>query len=458
MAQIKRIEVQQVILLYFLNNDTRYARMRKILLSIALSILASINLLFGQDTDHWETLFYHNSDFKYFTSTEGIPDPNWRNTNFNDDAWRSGPGGIGYADGDDNTIIENTYSLAIRKHFVILDKSTITEGVLHVDYDDAFVAYLNGSEIARSPGLSDPFPAADVISTVNHEAVMISGGIPNGFLIPGDELIPLLIEGNNVLAVQVHNSSTNSSDMSSIITLSVGLATNESQYLLTPSWFELPYTYLSSTLPIIMIDTKGASIPNEPKIEASMKIIYNGEGKINKISDTPKEYDGLIGIEVRGASSAGYPQKPWSLETRDSLGMNNNIPLLGMPRENDWVLLSHYNDKSFMRNPISFHLFSKMGHYSTRTRLVDVVLNGNYEGIYLFGEKVKRDKWRVDVAEILPHNNSGDSLTGGYIFKTEYYGSHNTWQSDYSPYHHPSYSTHFAYYYPKVLFQNLAYP
>ena len=65
--------------------------------------------------------------------------------------------------------------------------------------------------------------------------------------------------------------------------------------------------------------------------------------------DSSNIYSGNIGIEIRGASSANYPQKPYGIETRNSVNANNNVPILGMPSENDWVLLSNYNDLSLIR-------------------------------------------------------------------------------------------------------------
>ncbi|MEN8157333.1 MAG: CotH kinase family protein [Bacteroidota bacterium] len=420
-----------------------------LLLGSVLAVVSPGSMVRGEVTDHWESLFYHYSTFTYFTSAEGEFPEGWRDNGFDDSAWRTGNGGIGYGDGDDGTVIEPCLSVALRKAFNIKDATVITEAVLHMDYDDAFVAYLNGMEIARSPGLVDLFPSYNQSSSVNHEALMHQGGYPEAFRVHPSLLSSFLQEGENVLTVQVHNTGLNSSDLTAAITFSVALSVDGQHYLNTPSWFEPPFGFTSSTLPIILIDTDGVTIPDEPKITARMKIIYNGEGMVNHPEDRPNEYDGLIGIEVRGASSASYPQRPWALETRDSLGENNNVPLLGMPSENDWVLLSHYNEKSFMRNMLSFHLFEEMGHYSIRSRLVQVVLNGRYEGIYLLAEKVKRDKNRIDISRITPQSESGDSLTGGYIFKTEYYGDFNTWLSDYAPVDHPSHKTHFAYYYPK---------
>ena len=75
-----------------------------------------------------------------------------------------------------------------------------------------------------------------------------------------------------------------------------------------------------SNLPIVLINTSGQIIPNDVKIDAELKIIDNGPGQINHATDPPTWYSGRIGIEVRGASSSGYPQKPYAFETRDIAG------------------------------------------------------------------------------------------------------------------------------------------
>jgi len=208
--------------------------------------------------------------------------------------------------------------------------------------------------------------------------------------------------------------------------------------------------FTSSNLPIIIIDTYGASIPDEPKIPGMMKIIDNGPGQINHISDAGNIYDGNIGIEIRGASSAGYPQKPYALETRDSQQNQLNVSLFGFPEEHEWVLLANYNDKVFMRNVLAFRLFQQTGHYASRTRFAEVMVNGNYVGIYVFGEKIKRDNGRVDIAKLLPDENSGEPLSGGYIFKIDYWDQSNSWLSLYHPTGHPDFDVHYVYNYPKA--------
>ena len=204
----------------------------------------------------------------------------------------------------------------------------------------------------------------------------------------------------------------------------------------------------STNIPLFIINTHGAPVPDEPKIPASLKIIHNA-GKYNHPADSGNVYDGAIGIEIRGRYSASLPQKPYGFETRDAAGNNLNVPLFGMPAENDWILLANYNDKVFMRNTLAFHLFRKMGHYAPRTRFCEVVLNGYYEGIYIFTEKIKRDKGRVNISKLAPADNDGDELTGGYIIKVDYYNENDSWVSSYPPPGHADKKVHFVYSYPK---------
>jgi hypothetical protein len=217
-----------------------------------------------------------------------------------------------------------------------------------------------------------------------------------------------------------------------------------------PVWFTPPFDFTSSNLPIVVITTRpGETIKNEPKITADMKIIHNGGSIINNISDAGNVYSGKIGIEIRGHYSASLPQKPYGIETRDASGNNLDISPLGMPAENDWVLLANYNDKTFLRNVLAFDFFEKMGHYATRTRYCEVVLNSEYQGIYLFGEKIKRDNNRVDISKITTDDNTGDNLTGGYIFKNDYYVATESWLSNFSPINKPGAKVYFVYYDPK---------
>ena len=182
--------------------------------------------------------------------------------------------------------------------------------------------------------------------------------------------------------------------------------------------YEEPFT--SSALPIVIIDTHGQEIPKvNPRIIADMGIINNDGDSVNVLTDPINGYRGKISIERRGESSAGWKKKQYDIETIDENGNNNNVSLLGFPAENDWILNAPYIDKSFMRNALIFYLANKMGRYASRTRYFELVLNGEYQGIYVLLEKIKRDRNRVDIATLTMDDNKGDELTGGYILRID---------------------------------------
>jgi hypothetical protein len=238
--------------------------------------------------------------------------------------------------------------------------------------------------------------------------------------------------------------------MSSNVFLSFGITNISNNYRPVPDWLNPPVEFSSSNLPIVVITTNpGEIIKDKPKITADMKIIDNGGGLRNYVTDSGNVYTGKIGIEIRGKYSASLPQKPYGLETRDISGNNLNVSLLGMPEENDWVLLANYNDKTFLRNVLPFDIFHKMGNYTTRTRYCEVVLNDEYQGIYILGEKIKEDDARVNIAELDPNDNTGDDVTGGYIIKNDYFNATDSWKSSFSPLNKPGAEVYFVYYDPK---------
>ena len=168
---------------------------------------------------NWKTLITRGDEWRYTLPSEEIM--GWRNPGFDDSGWSHGPSGIGYSDGDDATIIPSSPSppsLYMRIKFTITEVSSIEEAVLHIDYDDGFVAYVNGYEIARA-GVAGTPPGFNTLAYPDHEAQMYSGGDPERYNIasPGS----VLVDGENVLSIEVHNASATSSDMSSIPYLTV---------------------------------------------------------------------------------------------------------------------------------------------------------------------------------------------------------------------------------------------
>jgi len=191
----------------------------------------------------------------------------------------------------------------------------------------------------------------------------------------------------------------------------------------------------SSDLPIMVIDIDdNFTIPDEPKIGANMRLINRGNGEDNLISDPGHDYEGRIAIEIRGSSSAAlFPKVGYGFETQNLDESNNNVELLGMPEENDWVLHGPYSDKTLMRNALAYILAGEIMDYAPRVRHIELVINGEYQGVYLLTEKIKRDKNRVDISKLNPEDTEGDQLTGGYIFKIDKFtGTSSGWQSGFN--------------------------
>ena len=174
--------------------------------------------------------------------------------NFDDDNWQTGIGGFGIGDNDDRNIVDTVTALYLRTEFEIIDTSAIVYGVIHADYDDAFIAYLNGVEVARSNiGIVGDTPGFDKLPDYFHEATMYRGGRPEYFEINKELYNNTITEGVNVLAVQVQNDGIESSDLSAIFFHSVGIQDDSQNYMETPAWFQPPVFLTTSNLPIVQI-------------------------------------------------------------------------------------------------------------------------------------------------------------------------------------------------------------
>ena len=196
--------------------------------------------------------------------------------------------------------------------------------------------------------------------------------------------------------------------------------------LIIMSLWGLAQNFTDSNLPIVVINTdNGANIPDEPKVPGTMKIIWHQDGSRNYMTDIDNpeflNYDGRIGIEMRGSSSQTMlNKKPYALETREDDDINNrNVSILGMPAENDWVLNSLAYDQTGMRDVLAYELSNRLGQYASRSMYCEVVINGDYKGLYAFMEKIKPDDNRVNIEKMDANCNNYPEVTGGYITKAD---------------------------------------
>ena len=209
--------------------------------------------------------------------------------------------------------------------------------------------------------------------------------------------------------------------------------------------------FTSSNLPIVVINTHGQEIPNNGKITADMGVIWKGDSVRNNLTDPYNHYNGKIGIELRGSSSQQFPKKGYAVETRDSAGENLNIQLLGFPSENDWVFNATYNDKTLMRDVLVYDAARKTGRYASRSKYFELVLNGEYRGVYILFEKIKQDKNRVDIKGLDPDDVTGDAVTGGYIIKVDKLDGEDNggWASNFYPFPGCTFPTIYQFHDPK---------
>ena len=289
----------------------------------------------------------------------------------------------------------------------------------------------------------------------NSSSIFITSGSPpfTGTFIPQGyiESINNQQNGNGIWILRIRDLAPQ--NVGNLLSWSITFGNNPAQY----------FTFHDSNLPIVIINTNNQSIPDEPKITVDMGIIYNGIGNRNYITDPWNSYNGKIGIEVRGSSSQWFPKKGYGFECQDVNGFAIDSSILGMPKESDWILSASYSDKSMMNNPLTYSLSRKLGWYAPRSMYVELVVNGEYKGVFALMEKIKRNNDRVDISKLLQTDIFGDDLTGGYIFKIDKTTGNGGggWTSNYAPQVSPSGQTiYFQYEYPSditIVPQQMAY-
>jgi len=160
-----------------------------------LFLLSALGTLL-QAQPHWECMVRANDEWNYFIGNSQASN-GWHDTGFDDESWNRARGSFGFGDGDDTTVMDIRYSLYIRHTFSVADISAIDSLILDIDYDDAYVAYLNGTVISRSYNVDTDYPAYNYTPVIDQEALMYSGGQPSRVAVPKN----LLQNGSNLIAV-----------------------------------------------------------------------------------------------------------------------------------------------------------------------------------------------------------------------------------------------------------------
>lgn len=175
-------------------------------------------------------LIARGADWSY-SADRAEPAPGWQGQPYDDSSWKSGPTPIGYGDGDEATLLtsaeygpggDRTTTVYFRKTFQVADVDAISALTLNLQRDDGAVVYLNGVEIARS----NMAPGTVTYSTLANDAGGSSA--ENAYYdVPIPTALANLRSGSNVLAVEVHQTTLTSSDLSFDVELVATLASQD---------------------------------------------------------------------------------------------------------------------------------------------------------------------------------------------------------------------------------------
>ena len=276
--------------------------------------------------------------------------------------------------------------------------------------------------------------------------LVLSCDTPDSFIrYTTDGTVPSLVSGQSYSApIHLENITT-------IIAKSFKPGLHSSDALIeTYIFIEPDVAQFNSNLPIIVVDTLGVDLPHkddseydDPYTDCRVVVVDVNEATGRTVPTDPEQYEGWGMIKRRGEST--YGQGHYGLEIQDEYRNDNDVSLLGMPAESDWVLSYDVIDYSMMKNEIVFKWFRDMGHYAPRQRYVELYMNtdggkisaGDYRGLFMLREKIKRSKNRVDIDRLDTSHNLEPKVSGGYIIKCDKYNVGDTLLSDYlevSPY------------------------
>ena len=190
---------------------------------------------------------------------------------------------------------------------------------------------------------------------------------------------------------------------------------------------------LCTHLPLICIDTNGQEIPGKgitdengnqlghtttadgsDRISASIYVM-DSETEYNHPSDTPNVQSDII-IHARGHSSRYFAKSGYRIKLVDKDTNSNPQSLLGMDAHHEWALHGPYLDKTLLRNYLMYNLAGEIMDYAPNVRFCEVMINGEYEGVYVLTEIIDAGK---DGARLNMSVDSKDNTYTGYLLKLD---------------------------------------
>lgn len=197
-----------------------------------------------------------------------------------------------------------------------------------------------------------------------------------------------------------------------------------------------PADYTSGTLPVLYINVydENGNYDNEViDRNLSHKNYFKGEYWL--------DLNGCNWLADEGAKSIGSREEPLPLEikargnyTRKAfskkpfkLKLGTKQSMLGLSKSKHFALLAHADDnKGYLRNFTGFNLGRRIGlPWTPWQQPVEVVINGDYRGLYFLTESIRVEKDRVNIAELNDNETDNSLVSGGYIVELDNYDEEN---------------------------------
>ncbi|MCI0748489.1 MAG: lamin tail domain-containing protein, partial [Verrucomicrobia subdivision 3 bacterium] len=195
-------------------------------------------------------------------------------------------------------------------------------------------------------------------------------------------------------------------------------------------------TNFTSDLPLVLVHNFGASpdFPGDRDLTCIVALFEVDEQSGRSSLTNRPTLITRAGVNRRGSSTEGYAKASLAIEFWDEFNQDIDHEFLGLPEESDWVLYApNQFDNVLIHNPFAFELSNDVGRYGSRTRMVESFFDssggavnlpnftsgGDYDGIHVLQEKIKRNQNRVDIERIEQENTTPPSVTGGWLLKVD---------------------------------------
>ena len=177
----------------------------------------------------------------------------------------------------------------------------------------------------------------------------------------------------------------------------------------------------SGTLPVLYIQTEN-NAPIVSKDDYINATYYLDNKELSDYQSIGSKSEPLT-MEIKGRGNyswTGFDKKPYRIKLADKQA------LLGMKKSKHFALLAHADDskdkKGYLRNAVGFELSKMIGMtYTPNAKPLEVVLNGDYIGLYFLTETIRVDKDRVNIVEQEDEETNGDNITGGWLVEIDNY-------------------------------------